>query len=149
MPAQTRASWEQSGGGFQALSRLLYPKQLDLVGMMRRAGVEFLAGTDTGGPYLFPGFSLHDELALLVQAGLTPLEALQAATLNPARFLGREKELGTVEKGKLADLVLLDADPLQDITHTRKISAVVLNGRLFDRKTLDVMLGQVEAAADK
>jgi imidazolonepropionase-like amidohydrolase len=80
---------------------------------MHQAGVPFLAGTDTPGvPYVFPGFSLHEELALLVaEGGFTPLEALQAATRDSARFLGREKDLGTVEPGKLADLVLLDADP--------------------------------------
>ena len=116
---------------------------------MRRAGVRILAGTDLGNPYVYPGFSLHDELALLVQAGLTPLEALQTATINPAKFFGKEKELGTIEKGKLADLVLLDANPLEDINNTRKINAVVLNGRLLDRAALDKLLADVEAAANK
>src|SRR6185436_10165753 len=77
-----------------------------------------LAGTDKGAFFAFPGFSLHDELQELVNAGLTPLEALQAATLNPAEFLHKEKELGTVEKGKIADLVLLDANPLENIHNT-------------------------------
>ena len=117
--------------------------------MMHRAGVEFLAGTDVSNPYCFPGFSLHDELALLVQAGLSPMEALQSATLNPARFLGKEKELGTVEKGKIADLVLLEANPLEDIRNTTKINSVVLNGRLLERKALDQLLTEVEAAAKK
>jgi imidazolonepropionase-like amidohydrolase len=116
---------------------------------MQRAGVGLLAGTDTGfgNLYTIPGFSLHDELALFVQAGLTPLAALRTATVNPAKFLGREKELGTVGRGKLADLVLLDADPLKDIGNTQKIRAVVVNGRLFDRKALEALLAQVEAAA--
>src|SRR6185369_16358977 len=84
-------------------------KELELVGMMRATGVEFLAGTDTpAGVYIFPGFSLHEELQRFVAAGFTPLEALQTATLNPAKFLGMEDRLGSVEKGKLADLVLLD-----------------------------------------
>jgi imidazolonepropionase-like amidohydrolase len=84
-----------------------------------------------------------------VSAGLSPLEALQAATINPARFLGKEKELGTVEAGKLADLVLLDANPLTDIRNTTKINSVVLDGRLLDRKALDNLLAQAEAAAKK
>jgi imidazolonepropionase-like amidohydrolase len=115
-------------------------KEAELVGEMHRTGVKILAGTDLGNPYVYPGFSLHDELALLVQAGLTPLEALQTATINPANFFGKEKELGTIEKGKLADLVLLDANPLEDINNTRKINAVVLNGRFLDRKALDKVL---------
>ena len=94
-----------------------------------------------------PGFSLHDELELLVKAGLTPIEALQAATINPAKSLGLLNSLGTVEKGKIADLVLLDANPLDDIRNTRRIHAVIINGRLLEKKTLDKMLEQVEAAA--
>jgi imidazolonepropionase-like amidohydrolase len=127
-------------------ARRNFPKYLERVGAMRRAGVEFLAGTDAGCMYCFPGFSLHDELELLVRAGLTPLEALQAATRNPARYFGRLKELGTVEPGKLADLVLLDADPLADIRNTRKIAAVVVGGRLLPRDALHKMLDEVEAA---
>ena len=80
-----------------------------------------MAGTDAIMPQVYPGFSLHDELMLLVRAGLSPMEALQAATLNPARVLGLEDILGTVEKGKLSDLVLLDGNPLADITNTTKI----------------------------
>jgi imidazolonepropionase-like amidohydrolase len=155
MPAQIRTQWEPATDfRFQArteddfaLARLVYQKQVELVGMMHRAGVEVLAGTDVLNPYCFPGFSLHDELELLVQAGLTPLEALQAATRNPARFLGKETAWGTVEQGKMADVVLLDANPLENIRHTRAIRAVVLNGRLLDRPTLDALLAQAEAAA--
>ena len=132
-----------------AAMKRLFPEQLKIVGEMHRAGVPILAGTDVAVPYVFPGFSLHEELGWFVKAGLTPLAALRTATLNPAKFLGREKELGTIEKGKLADLVLLDADPLDDIGNTRKINAVVLNGRLFDRKALDVTLAQAEAAANR
>jgi imidazolonepropionase-like amidohydrolase len=124
----------------------LYQKELELVGALRRARVPILAGTDVGNPYLFPGFSLHDELALLVEAGLTPMEALQASTRNPARFLGRN-DLGTVEKGKVADLVLLDADPLVEIRNTTRIAAVVVGGRLLPKAVLEAMLAGVEAAA--
>ena len=112
----------------------------DLVSAMRRAGVRFMAGTDAPNPFVVPGRSLHDELALLVQAGFTPLEALQCATRNPAEYLGRPDTIGTVEKGKIADLVLLDADPLQDIGNTRKIWAVIVNGKILLRPQLDQML---------
>jgi imidazolonepropionase-like amidohydrolase len=111
--------------------RELFPRLLRLVGDLRRAGVRIMAGTDTGTTYLFPGFSLHDELALLVKAGLTPMEALQAATVEPARFLGRQASAGTVEPGRNADLVVLDANPLADIHNTTKIHSVVARGRLI------------------
>ena len=126
--------------------KIKYRKYLAAVGAMRRAGVEFLAGTDTPSPYCFPGFSLHDELALLVEAGLTPMEALQAATSNPARFAGLLDSLGTVEQGKVADLVLLDADPLRDIRHTRKIHAVVVGGKLLAKSELEGMLARAADA---
>jgi hypothetical protein len=107
-----------------------------------RAGVPILAGTDS---QIFPGLALHTELALLVAEGLTPLEALRAATLNPAQMLRATDSLGTVAPGKLADLVLLDADPLADITNTTTIRAVVANGRYFDRTALDGLLAEVRA----
>ncbi len=122
--------------------------EMDMVKQMHRAGVPFLAGTDTAaGVHVFPGFSLHDELAYFVEAGFTPMEALQTATRNPAEFLGMLYDLGTVEKGKLADLVVLDANPLDDIHNTRKIRAVVLAGRYFSREQLDAMLEGVAQAA--
>ena len=93
--------------------------------------------------------SLHDELRLLVAAGLTPLEALQAATLNPAKMLYTTDSLGTVAPGKLADLVLLDADPLADITNTTTIRAVVANGRYLDRVALDRLMVEVQAKAEQ
>lgn len=119
------------------------------VGAMQRANVPILAGTDILNPYVYPGFSLHDELALLVEAGLTPMQALRAATYNPARFLGMSDSVGTIEKGKLADFVLLDANPLDDIRHTQRIRAVVANGRYFPYESLQAMLAQAEAAAAK
>src|SRR3984893_11355161 len=122
--------------------------ELDMTLAMFRAGVPFMAGTDTAaGVHVFPGFSLHEELALFVRAGLTPMQALQTATRNPALFLDRLVDMGTVEKGKRADLVLLDANPLEDISNTRRIRAVVLAGRYFGRGDLDRMLKQVEEAA--
>jgi imidazolonepropionase-like amidohydrolase len=99
-----------------------------------------LAGTDAMNPFCFPGFSLHDELALLVESGLTPLAALQSATLRPAEYLGRAEEFGIIAAGKRADLVLLSADPLADIHNTTKIQVVWLNGKLYDRAALDALL---------
>jgi imidazolonepropionase-like amidohydrolase len=123
-------------------------KELEVVKAMHAAGIQFLAGTDTApGVYIFPGFSLHEELQRFVAAGFTPLEALQTATLNPATFLGIADRVGTVEKGKLADLVLLDDNPLDDIRNTQKITAVVANGRYLSRADLDRILTGVQTAA--
>jgi Amidohydrolase family len=129
------------------LWRRYYEQHSDSVRLMNDGGVPLLAGTDGGEPYSFPAFGLHDELRLFVEAGLTPLQALQTATLNPARFFAREKDFGTVAVGTLADLVLLDADPLAAIANTTKIHAVVANGRVFQRRDLDRLLANVEAAA--
>ena len=108
----------------------------------------FLAGTDTpAGVDVIPGPSLHHELERFVAAGFTPLEALRTATILPAEFLGKTAELGTVEKGKIADLVLLDANPLEDVRNTRRIAAVVSEGRLLSRQELDRILAGVEAYA--
>jgi len=123
--------------------KLLLEKRISIVGLMQRTGVTILAGSDFPNPYIYPGFSLHDELELLVHGGLSPLQALQAATKNAVKFLHLEKELGTVEKGKLADLILLDENPLEKISNTRKINAVIANGRLFSRADLDKLLADV------
>lgn len=123
--------------------REVYRGEVRNAGEMHRAGVALMAGTDIGAPLLVPGFSLHDELALLVRdAGMSPLQALQAATLTPARVLGLADETGTVQAGRRADLVLLDADPLADIQNTRRIHAVVAGGRLLDRAALDRLLAE-------
>ena len=120
---------------------------LHIVGKIKAAGVPIMAGTDTTAPFVFPGSSLHEELALLVQAGLTPMQALQAATKLPAEFLGKLQTQGTIEQGKFADLVLLDANPLDDIHNTQKIRAVILRGNLLDRSFLDKVLTKEEEFA--
>jgi len=123
-------------------------KELEVVGLLHKKGVPFLAGTDTPpGVYIFPGFSLHEELQRFVAAGFTPLEALQTATINPAEFFGLESQLGSIAAGKLADLVLLKANPLADISNTLKIAAVVSHGRYFSSADLQRLLAQAEAAA--
>ncbi len=127
-----------------------FRKRLRFIGMCSRAGVQIIAGTDgVGAGKLLPGFGLQYELQLLAQAGLTPIQVIQAATINAARALKKEEDLGSVETGKLADLVILSASPLVDIRNTSKIDGVMIGGRLLDRKALDAMLAQAEAAAKK
>ncbi len=118
-----------------------------LVGPLADAGVPILAGTHAAAitPFIFPGASLHDELAALVNAGLSPLEALQSATIAPARFANRESDLGSVATGKLADLVVLDANPLEHISNSQRTHAVVVNGRLLERADLDALARGVAA----
>ena len=131
-----------------SLRQEYFDNNLKMVQKMHRAGVPFLAGTDAApGVYIMPGFSLHDELSNFVEAGFTLMEALQTATSNPAKFLGMEDNLGSVEPGKIADLLLIAADPLTDIKNTQKINAVIVNGRVFDRAALDNLLKQVEMSA--
>ena len=126
-----------------------FQKELDLVRDMQHAGIRIMAGTDTPNAYVIAGFSLHDELALLVKAGLTAMQAMLTATRNPAEYLGELEQQGTVEHGKLANLVLLDANPLVDISNTTRINAVIQNGKYLSRQELDKILAGVEAAAKK
>jgi imidazolonepropionase-like amidohydrolase len=118
--------------GSDYVGRAMLAKRMQQVAAMHRAGVRVLAGTDAPLRNSPPGFGLHEELSLLVQGGLTPWEALRAATLAPAEYLGLTDSLGTVGQGKLADLILLDADPLADIGNTRRIAMVVADGVLLD-----------------
>jgi imidazolonepropionase-like amidohydrolase len=118
--------------GADSVGRAMLAKRLAQVAAMHRAGVGILAGTDAPLRNSPPGFGLHEELVLLAQGGLSPLEIIRVATLDPARYFGARDSLGTIEPGQLADLVLLDADPLRDIRNTRRIAAVVANGRLVD-----------------
>jgi imidazolonepropionase-like amidohydrolase len=104
---------------------------LENVGMLHRAGVPILLGTDTGNPLVFPGYSVHDELRLLVAAGLSPGAALQAATTRIAELIGQLDEFGTLEAGKRADLLILTGDPLADIANTRTVETVVLRGHVL------------------
>ena len=139
----------QAAEGERAKNRRHFQKEIGIVRAMQRTGVRLLAGSDAPNPYSVPGFGLHDELALLVAAGLTPMEALQAATRNPAEFLGQLDSVGTVERGKFADLVLLEANPLADINNTRKIAAVVMRGRVLTKLQLQELLDNLEARVNK
>ena len=127
--------WQSAAAG----RTKMFNRFVQLAGLMHKAGVQVVTGTDFGVrpetvpyPVSLPGIDLHDEIKLLVEGGFTPMEALQAATIVPARILRAADRLGTIEPGKEANLVLLDADPLADITNTRKISAVILRGKLVD-----------------
>jgi imidazolonepropionase-like amidohydrolase len=126
-----------------ARSEAYFRRELLIVGAMYRAGVGILAGTDLPVGHAIPGYGLHEELSLMVESGLSPLAALQTATLNPATFFGLTDSLGTVEQGKVADLIVLGADPLADIGNTNRIDAVIMRGSLMNRHELDQMLDKV------
>ena len=149
VPQVIRRNWEamldtEIYAQMQSVLGPLVPLYSENARLLNEAGVLLLAGTDVGIPALIPGISLHEELELLVEAGLSPLQALRTATLNPARVLGQADALGSIEVGKLADLVLLDANPLADIRNTQRIRAVVADGRVYRRADLDGLLKEVE-----
>ncbi|GAB7040197.1 MULTISPECIES: amidohydrolase family protein [Catenuloplanes] len=155
LPAATRAGWQAqleqvflAGRTPQDVveHRELFGARVRWIDAAHRAGVPVLAGTDTGTAYVYPGFSLHDELANLVEASFSPMRALQAATSAPARFLGLH-DVGVVRRAAVADLAVLDADPLADIRNTRRVHAVVVRGELISAERRERMLRDVEAAA--
>jgi imidazolonepropionase-like amidohydrolase len=147
IPSQYRTEWTSTRPVTPAeVNDAILDKGSELTRALHAQGVEILAGTDVVKPFFVPGFGLQDELPLLVKAGLSEMESLQAATRGPARFMGI-KDLGTVEPGMLADLVLLDANPLLKIENTRKIRAVVSAGRLLGRREMDDILNDVELSA--
>ena len=115
-----------------AARKRIFDEQLSILRILHDAGAKFLAGTDLSNPYLYPGFSLYDELTYLTKNGFSNLEALQTATINPARFLNATDSLGTIAEGTVADLVLLDANPLVDIANVARVHAVIANGVLID-----------------
>ena len=150
----TRMLWQKLGAQYAAevpapaaeIFRSFYLAQRNLVGTMKRSKVPMLAGSDLGGIWVLPGFGLHQEFRELAAAGLTPLEVLQATTLNGAKFLGRESTMGTVDEGKRADLVLLDADPTRHVSNLGRIAAVVLHGKLFTREAIQTMMADLAQA---
>jgi imidazolonepropionase-like amidohydrolase len=130
----------ERGEEYFAAAREHHAEERFVTGKLHQAGIPILAGSDAGVTFSLHGFSLHEEMELLVESGLKPEDALQAATSDAARFLGAADSLGTIAPGKKADLVLLDGDPLADISNTRRIHAVVINGRLLTRADLDHLL---------
>jgi len=152
LPVDVGASWKADmiASSFNANARPVYASRFEqgkkFVKMMNSAGVGLLAGSDSLDPYVFPGPTLHEELALFVEEGLTPAQALLTATRNPAKFFGRD-DLGAIAPGKIADLVLLNADPLKDIHNTTKIDAVIRAGKLYTRTQLDELLDHAKKAA--
>jgi imidazolonepropionase-like amidohydrolase len=154
VPKSTRERWQDQLKEFKQERpldwRTIHRNELRNVAEMRRAGITLLPGTDVGAPLIVPGFSLHDELAQLVSmAGLSAAQAIEAATIGAARAVGMADFVGTIDVGKLADLVLLDANPLADVANTRRIRAVIVNGRLLDRGAIDALLTEVETAASR
>ena len=115
------------------------------MGKVHKTGISIMAGTDTPIGYLTPGRSLHAELVALVKAGLTPLEAIQTATINPAKYFHMENELGAVKETMWADLLILEANPLDDISNTQKINAVIKQGNFMGRDQLDLLLKGLES----
>ena len=154
VPAASRNLWLTVGDDFDAkLSpeqrqtlASLYDRQLKLAKLFDEAGVKMMAGTDFGGQWIVPGRSLHREFDLLAGAGISPLHILQMTTINPATYLGRADDMGTVESGKQADLVLLSANPLSSITNLHRITGVIRAGRYLSRLELDAIAARAEAA---
>lgn len=153
---ETKATWPPEAGIARfftpetwAAGQATYEQSRIVVGELAKSGGRILAGSDTGAPYVYPGWGLQDELAELVAAGLSPGRALRAATVDAASFLGREDDPGSIQVGARADIVLLGSDPLADIEAVRDIRAVVLRGRVLDREQLDSLINDAEAAVLK
>jgi imidazolonepropionase-like amidohydrolase len=156
MPSALTARWDKDGRerdadeGAEVVAYFteLYRREVRLTGAMHRAGVRILVGTDASDePNVYPGSGVHDELELLVEAGLTPAEALAAATTGPAEYLGLRDSLGTLETGRVADMVILDANPLADIRNIRHVHAVVSQGRLIDQAARTALLDSARVRA--
>jgi len=135
------------GDDFIARRGELYTNLQDLLRLLHEADVPIISGTDSASIFMVPGFSLHSELEEMVAAGMPVFDVLRSATYKPAEFLGILDDLGTVEEGKLADLLLLAANPLENISNTQLVNAVVADGRLYERSDLDAVLAKVEANA--
>ena len=139
-------SFTKSGmDNFTKSARIRYLFELSLIGKMNEKGVKLLAGTDCPNPYVFPGFSLHDELSLMVKGGMPSLDVLRSSTINPAIFMNKKADFGSVEVGKVASLVLLNKNPLENIENTKTIETVIVRGKVYSRKTLDLMLEQAKS----
>ena len=152
IPKSERDLWRELQDGYnlyvgewsEESENIMRKRRFEIILAMHNKGIPLLAGPDSANQGVFWGSSIHEELELLVMAGLSELEALKTATLNPAIYLEATDSLGTVSKGKLADFILLDANPLDNISNTKKINGVVTNGRFFNKNALDSLLLNVE-----
>jgi imidazolonepropionase-like amidohydrolase len=142
------ANWGRDSVAPEKAQRFIELRR-QLLRSLYEAGAPLMIGSDSPQVFNVPGFATHDELGAFVRAGIPPRAALQAATLGPARFFGHEREFGSIEVGKAADLVLLEANPLDAIDNTRRIAGVMLRGRWLSRADLDRMLGEVATRAAK
>ena len=144
VPTSLRAFW--SSPQYEAMgdrARETLPFMQSMVGDLHRAGITLLVGTDLANPYVFAGFAVHEEMAMFRQAGISNLDVLRAATIVPAEFCGVSDDLGTVAEGKIASMVLVDGNPLDDIANAARVRGVFLRGRHFDRDALDALLAGV------
>ena len=146
VPEAYRTAWMRARALSVERESVWFESAVELVGLLHADGVSILAGTDVVKPFFVPGFSLHDELSLLVGAGLSEIEAIQAATRNAARFAGMD-DVGTIERDMVADLLVLDANPLENIGNTRTIAAVMSAGRLIERNKLQEILLEISDSA--
>ncbi|MCH2083222.1 MAG: amidohydrolase family protein [Saprospiraceae bacterium] len=145
LPEKISKQWKEgaaiAAGVIATPSRAAYADWVvEISSILHKAKVEFMAGTDCPIYFLTPGLSLHTELEMMSKAGMSPTEVLKAATLNPARYFDMEEELGLIKEGYIADLLILDANPLENISNTQKINTVIKSGKSYDRATLDAML---------
>lgn len=145
LPESIEQTWKKNISAFSKIEvsefNIEYSNWLiNMTGNIHNSGIEIMAGTDTPIFFLTPGLSLHEELVMLVEAGLSPIEALKTATINPAKYFNLENELGVIKEGNWADLVILDANPLENINNTKLINAVIKQGKYFNRNKLDKIL---------
>ena len=145
MPDAIEEQWQKGAAALKETPvtpfRVEYSEwSLNMVKKIHESKIDIMAGTDCPIALLTPGESLHEELAVLVQAGLTPLEAIKTATINPSKYFNLQDELGLVQEGMWADLVLLDANPIENIANTKSIRAVVKNGKYLDKNELQKIL---------
>jgi hypothetical protein len=130
-------------------AKTIYHDNLARLKLLNQNGISFLTGTDLGNPYCFPGSSLHEEFELLQQAGFTPLQILQAATLNAAKYLNRTDSLGSISPNRYADILLLGDNPLNNISNTKKIEGLCVDGKFYNKKDLESLKQQAKSISSK